>query len=151
MEKVLLVYASMSGNTEEVAEIIHKKLNKKGVGVDCFYIGISTKLNYNSLNEKIKDYDAIFIGTYTWDLGYAPDEISDFVESIQMDDAPVYVFGTGETQFGDELFCIASDKIAHYYNSPHKVLKIEQSPRGMQEEKAEKWVVDIINKQQLHY
>src|SRR5690606_41859260 len=93
------------------------------------------------------DYDAMFIGTYTWDLGVTPDEIKDFVADIGYKPEPVYVFGTGDTQFGgDELFCKAADKLARFYDSNIVPLKIEQSPRGTQETKVCEWVRSILRK-----
>jgi len=138
-KKVLIAYASMSENTEEVAKIIEEQLVKKGFGVDMLYIGINSQIG--KIDEEA--YRAVFIGTYTWDLGFAPDEISDFAEVNDFKNTEVYSFGTGETQFGDDLFCVASDKIAKYYNSPTSVLKIEQSPRGRQENKVIEWVEKV--------
>src|SRR5690625_186209 len=112
-KKVLIAYASMSGNTEEVAEIIEEQLLTSGFDVDVLSIGVNSKTTL--INEC--DYSSVFIGTYTWDLGYAPDEISDFAEVNSLKNTRVYSFGTGETQFGDDLYCVASDKIARYYNS----------------------------------
>lgn len=140
MNKVLVAYASMSGNTEEVANLIAEELRKSNMEVEACYIdvvGVTPKINTNK-------YSSILIGTYTWDLGYAPQEISDFVEKNELKGKKIHSFGTGETQFGEELFCIASDKVAHYYNSPSPVLKIEQSPRGKQETQVVSWVQNII-------
>lgn len=141
MKKVLVAYASMSGNTEEVAEIIISELQSKDIKVDAHYIDVMSVTEKININE----YSSIFLGTYTWDLGYAPDEISNFAEAHFLKEKTIHSFGTGETQFGEELYCIASDKIAKYYNSPSPVLKVEQSPRGSQETEVRQWVTDIID------
>lgn len=140
MKKVLVVYASMSGNTAEVAEIVIEELINNEIEVDTCYIdvvGVTPQINTDK-------YSSIFLGTYTWDLGYAPQEISDFVEKNDLKGKIVHSFGTGETQFGDDLYCIASEKVAHYYNSPSPVLKIEQSPRGKQEKLVREWTQNIV-------
>ncbi len=139
IEKALVAYASLSGNTEEVAHIIGDELAKFGISVDYYRI-------WEGGNTPIpSDYDAMFIGTYTWDLGVTPDEIKDFVADIGYKPDPVYVFGTGDTQFGgDELFCKAADKLAKFYDSPIEPLKIEQSPRGTQEAEVRRWVRSVL-------
>lgn len=140
MKKVLVAYASMSGNTAEVAEIVIEELINNEIEVDTCYIdvvGVTPQINTDK-------YSSIFLGTYTWDLGYAPQEISDFVEKNDLKGKIVHSFGTGETQFGDDLYCIASEKVAYYYNSPSPVLKIEQSPRGKQEKLVREWTQNII-------
>ncbi len=82
-----------------------------------------------------RQYDYIFFGTFTWDKGSTPDEVKDFVLEIGYKPNNVAVFGSGDTQFGgDDLFCNAVDKLAKFYNSKWAGLKIEQSPRGSQEE-----------------
>lgn len=56
------------------------------------------------------------------------------------------IFGTGDTQFGgDDLFCRAADKLARFYESSFPVLKVEQSPRGSQENKIEQWLEGVLD------
>lgn len=138
--KALIAYASLSGNTEEVAELIGEEVSKQGFNADMFYIepfGVDPP--------KISDYNIIFLGTYTWDLGATPDEVKDFVADVGYKPDNIYVFGTGDTQFGGEdLFCDAARKLSKFYRSKRDPLKIEQSPRGSQEEKVRKWVKEVI-------
>jgi len=139
IEKALVAYASLSGNTEEVAHIIGDELAKFGISVDYYRIWDG------GITPNPSDYDALFIGSYTWDLGVTPDEIKDFVADIGYKPEPVYVFGTGDTQFGgDDLFCKAADKLAKFYNSKVEPLKIEQSPRGTQEAEVRRWVRSVL-------
>lgn len=91
-------------------------------------------------------YDYLFIGTFTWDMGSTPDEVKDFVLEIGYKPENVAVFGTGDTQFGGEdLFCRAVDKLVKFYNSKWEGLKIEQSPRGSQEQKIEAWLEGVLS------
>lgn len=140
MVRVLVAYASMSGNTEEVAQIIAESLREQDADVVEHYIdGIKP-------TPDVSDYDVIFLGSYTWNLGETPEEVKDFVYEIGYKPDTVYVFGTGDTQFGEELYCIAADKLAKFYNSPVPPLKIEQSPRGAQEKRIKRWVKDVLAK-----
>lgn len=140
MRSALIVYASLSGNTEEVAEIIADELAGTNVDIAMHRIGFEDVLPYPSA------YGAMFIGSYTWGRGQTPDEVKDFVADIGYKPAPVYVFGTGDTQFGgDELFCAAATKLARFYNSPVPPLKIEQSPRGAQEVMVREWTRNALH------
>lgn len=139
MKSALIVYASLSGNTQEVAEIIAEELTGVGVEVTKYRIGGVGSCPHPAA------YDAMFIGSYTWARGTTPDEVKDFVANLGYKPAPVYVFGTGDTQFGgDDLFCAAAIKLARFYNSPAAPLKIEQSPRGVQENKVREWVREVL-------
>lgn len=136
--KALVAYLSYSGNTEEVAEIIQEVLREERFTVDTHRIGWDPRIYP-------EDYDLIFLGTFTWGKGETPDEVKDFVLEIGYKPENIAVFGTGETQFGgDELFCKAAEKLAKFYNSRFRVLKIEQSPRGSQEEKVKQWVEEVL-------
>lgn len=136
--KALIAYLTYSGNTEEVAQMIATKLNNEAITVDMHEIGIDPPVN-------VKQYDYLFIGTFTWDRGSTPDEVKDFVWEIGYKPDNVAVFGTGDTQFGgDELFCRAVDRLANFYNSKWPSLKIEQSPRGAQEIVVASWIEGVL-------
>lgn len=138
--RVLISYASFSGNTKEVAEIIENRFAREGFAVEKYRI--------NRLNRDIPDlsrFDLIFLGTFTWGKGATPEIVKDFVYKIGYKPANIFIFGTGDTQFGgDELFCKACDKLAKFYGSTYEPLKIEQSPRGAQEKKVTEWTEGVI-------
>lgn|SRR5699024_3298173 len=138
-KKAIICYLSYSGNTEEVAHIIETTLIDEKIDVDMYEIGIDPPINLSA-------YDFIFIGTFTWDYGSTPDEVKDFVLEVGYKPENIAVFGSGDTQFGgDELFCRASDRLAKFYNSRVPTLKIEQSPRGSQEEKVKSWLEGVLH------
>lgn len=142
MNKVIIAYASLSGNTAEVAELIKKNLQEVGVASDLFLIDGMTD------PPAVEEYDALIIGTYTWDYGSNPGEILDFVADLDYKPEPTYVFGTGDTQFGgDELYCRAAMRLSNFYNSVVAPLKIEQSPRGSQEQLVRNWTKEVLNKE----
>lgn len=140
MVRILVCYASYSGNTKEVAEIIGDKFVLEGFETVTYRI--------NRINPSIPDpslFDAMLIGSFTWAKGSTPKIIRDFIYQIGYKPPNVFVFGTGDTQFGgDELFCNACEKLSKFYQSPLAPLKIEQSPRGSQEVKVIKWTEGVI-------
>ncbi|MEK4405964.1 flavodoxin [Sporosarcina sp. FSL K6-6792] len=138
MVSFLIVYASWSGNTQEVAEMIEETLVAENIAVTTYRIG-------GGVIPNPRDFDAMLLGSFTWEQGSTPDEVKDFVADVGYKPDNVYVFGTGDTQFGgDALFCHAAVKLARFYASPYEPLKIEQSPRGIQQEKVIEWSKGVI-------
>ena len=138
MVSFLIVYASWSGNTQEVAEIIEETLVAENIAVTTYRIG-------GGVIPNPRDFDVMLLGSFTWEQGSTPDEVKDFVADVGYKPDNVYVFGTGDTQFGgDALFCLAAVKLARFYASPYEPLKIEQSPRGVQQEKVIEWSKGVI-------
>ncbi|WP_432363414.1 flavodoxin [Sporosarcina sp. UB5] len=145
MVSFLIAYASWSGNTEEVAQIVEETLLSEGMDVAVHRIGVGPMPDP-------RRFDVMIIGSFTWDKGATPDEVRDFVADIGYKPENVYVFGTGDTQFGgDELFCQAAVKLARFYESTYEPLKIEQSPRGTQEKNVIEWSKGVVQHwQHLH-
>lgn len=136
---VLIAFESMSGNTMEVAEIIERIAQEDGHNVTKHRIGSKTSFPV------VSDYDVFILGTYTWGKGMTPKRTKSFVAQVGYKPETVYVFGTGDTQFGgSELFCAAATKLGKFYNTPYPVLKIEQSPRGTQEEMTVDWAKGVF-------
>lgn len=134
----VIPYLSYSGNTEEVAELIAETLTEHHVSCTMHRIGIDFPI-------EPEDYDVIFLGTFTWDMGSTPDEVKDFILEIGYKPDHIAVFGTGDTQFGgDDLFCKAVDKLVKFYDSKWDGLKIEQSPRGSQEPFVKQWTEGVL-------
>jgi len=114
-------------------------LSADGAVTDMHRIGIDPPVDASA-------YDLIFIGTFTWEMGATPDEVKDFVLEVGYKPANVAVFGTGDTQFGgDELYCLAVDKLVTFYQSRWDGLKIEQSPRGSQEFMVKNWLEGVLH------
>lgn len=135
---MLIAYASYSGNTKEVADLLYEELVGNQLSTDMHHIDIDPFVD-------VSTYDYIFLGTFTWDYGCTPDEVKDFVYRIGYKPENVAVFGTGDTQFGEESdYCKAVDKLVTFYNSKWQGLKVEQSPRGTQEEYVKQWVRGVL-------
>lgn len=138
MVSFLIAYATWSGNTEEVAQIIEETFRRHHVEASLFRIG-------SGPIPDPADFDCMMVGSFTWEKGATPDEVKDFVLDVGYKPERVYVFGTGDTQFGgDALFCAAAVKLAKFYNSTYPPLRIEQSPRGTQEVEVIEWAEGVI-------
>ncbi|WP_066393451.1 flavodoxin [Neobacillus mesonae] len=97
MEKpaCLIVYTSMSGNTEEIANDIAKGINEAGAAVQ-----IKDILQADPAD--LEAYDGILLGTYTWDDGNLPDEFLDFYEdmdTLRLQGKPAAVFGSCDSYY----------------------------------------------------
>lgn len=98
-----IVYASMTGNTEEIADIVANKLTELGHTVEleeCTSVDASD----------FEDADIAVVATYTYGDGDLPDEIVDFYEDLQDLDLTGKIFGvvgSGDTFY--DYFCKAVD------------------------------------------
>ena len=98
-----IVYASMTGNTEEIADIVADKLRDLGLDVD---IDECTTVEA----EDFLEADVAIVASYTYGDGELPDEIVDFYEDLKdvnLEGKYYGEVGSGDT-FYDE-FCKAVD------------------------------------------
>lgn len=138
--KAIICYLSYSGNTQEVAEIIEKNLISAKYNTKSYRIG-------SGVIPDLSIYDLILLGTFTYGKGKTPEDMKDFIREVGYKPDNIAVFGTGDTQFGGknlEYYCGANDKLVKFYNSKYSTLKVEQSPRGQQESKVNKWIKEVI-------
>lgn len=101
--KVIIAYASMSGNTEEIADLIKNSL-------EIYSININLKEIEHMNATELLDYDGIILGSYTWGDGELPYETEDFYEELldlDLNGKIVSVFGSGDTAY--PKFCAAVD------------------------------------------
>lgn len=93
--KTVIIYGSMTGNTEFMAECIAKELKLAGEEVVL-------KEAAFAFAEELEQYDQILFGTYTWGDGDLPDESVDFYEEAKQVDfsaKKVAVFGSGDSSY----------------------------------------------------
>lgn len=88
MGSILMLYASMTGNTELMAEAMVDYLETLGYEV-------TTKtFDFDPITpEELLGYDGILIGTHTWDDGELPYEVEDFYEELDDVDLTGKKFG----------------------------------------------------------
>lgn len=95
MGKVFIVYASQTGNTEIITDIVEAKLKELSHEV------VVKSFDFDEIHiDTLEDYDAILVGTYTWDDGELPYEAEDFyidMESMEMNNYIVGVYGSADS------------------------------------------------------
>ncbi|WNZ90958.1 flavodoxin [Streptococcus iniae] len=104
-----IVYASMTGNTEEIADIVANKLQELGHDVE---IDECTSVDASDF----EDADMAIVATYTYGDGDLPDEIVDFYEDLQDLDLSGKVFGvvgSGDTFY--DYFCKSVDEFEEQF------------------------------------
>lgn len=95
MANIILIYASMTGNTEEMAETIAEGIREEGVE-----LVIKSVFDANAF--ELENYDGILLGAYTWGDGDLPDELLDFYEEmndIQLMNKRAAVFGSCDSGY----------------------------------------------------
>lgn len=102
MAQAKVLFASITGNNEDIADIVTEALENNG---------IATEVDDISMVEvsEILDYDICVICPYTYDEGSLPDEGLDFYEELADTDLNGLVFGvagSGDTFYGDD-YCKA--------------------------------------------
>lgn len=71
--KALIAFASMSGNTEDMAAILKQTLEGKGIETEMMEFDDTSA-------EDLSSYDYVMIGSYTWGDGDLPYEAEDFMK-----------------------------------------------------------------------
>lgn len=95
MDKFIIVYASMSGNTEKIASTIADGIREEGLEVEY----------HNAENISARDlehFDGIILGSYTWGDGELADEFLKFytdMDELNLSGKKAAVFGSGDRAF----------------------------------------------------
>lgn len=123
---IKLVYASLTGNTEMLSDLIIEKFEEqKDLEIEKLFI--EDMVDYDFLD----DADAFIVATYTYGEGDLPEEMEEFFEEIGQKDysGKIYgVIGTGDTIYEQYCVCVDqfNDQIAKTgATNPTENLKIE--------------------------
>lgn len=138
--KIGVIYASMSGNTEAIADMIMEQLTEQNHEVE-----LKDMLSLSSAND-LFTYDLVFIGMYTWGDGDYPDECLDIIEEMEqldLDQQLFSLFGSGDTSYPE--FCGALDKLKELIKGQNGIclgepLRIEFNPSKADEEDIQNFV-----------
>lgn len=142
--KIGVFYASMSGNTEAIADIIAGELKDDNHDVD-----LEDFMSVQSASELL-NYDLTFIGMYTWGDGDYPDECLDMIEEIEqldLENHPFALFGSGDTSYPE--FCGSLDHLQRLIEEQGGTvvgnpLRIEFNPEPEDEEEIKKFVSEAL-------
>lgn len=127
--KYAIVHVSYGGNTRDLANYLANLLELCGHLVHTY--SVRDKLDLNQ-------YDYILFGSLTWTNGSLPIQMRKYLKRILIDTSYEFkycsVFGTGETQWGEKMYCKAVDEMEYHLKKHRKIvqmkLKIEQNPIG---------------------
>lgn len=127
MTKVKIVYCSITGNDEEIADILDEKFQELGCEVD-----VSEMTQTDSSD--FLDSDINIIASYTYDEGIVPEEALDFYEDLQEEDLTGKIYGTcgsGDRFYDD--FCRAIYEFAKVFDKVGAIkgaesVEVELSP-----------------------
>lgn len=123
---IKLVYASLTGNTEMLSDLIIEKFEaEKGIEIEKLFIEDMVDFDF------LDDADAFIIATYTYGEGELPEEMEEFFEALGEKDfsGKIYgVIGTGDTVY--EQYCVCVDQFNEQIaqtgaTNPTQNLKIE--------------------------
>ncbi|MDY0405048.1 flavodoxin [Virgibacillus sp. 179-BFC.A HS] len=130
MGKILTVYASSTGNTELMAEAMVAYLESKHHEVDV------KTFDFDKIDvEELLDYDAVLIGTHSWDEGL-PYEVEDFYEDLDEVDLTGRLFGVfGSADSFYESYGIAIDLMSDRLEGRGAVLVPESLKVDLEPEK----------------
>ncbi|MCM3404421.1 flavodoxin [Cytobacillus oceanisediminis] len=142
--KIGVFYASMSGNTEAIADIIAGELKDQNHDVD-----LEDFMSVQSAAELL-NYNLTFIGLYTWGDGDYPDECLDVIEEIEqldLENHPFAIFGSGDTSYPE--FCGALDHLQKLIEEQGGTvvgspLRIEFNPEPEDEEEIKRFVSEAL-------
>ncbi|UOQ45817.1 flavodoxin [Halobacillus salinarum] len=99
MTDIIMLFASMSGNTEEMAEIIKQEAAEQGAAVTAYHI------DFDEISmEELQNYDAILLGTYTWgdgDLPYEMEDLYDDLQEVDLTGKITALFGSCDSMYPD--------------------------------------------------
>lgn len=146
MAEALIIYTSLTGNTEACAEIVSAQLEEHGIEVTMEDVMLSEP-------EDFLDYDIVLVGSYTYGVdGVLPDEMEEFHEELAELDlsGKVYgVFGSGDDFY--PVFCSAVDDFEEQFEKAGAVkggtgVKVNLYPEEEDEELLKKLADDIVAK-----
>ncbi len=129
MIRALIIYASLTGNTEEIAHLLAKRMEEEGVVVEVKECSFAQP-------EEFTDVDICIVATYTYGSdGELPDEIYDFYEDLKEVDLSGKVYGclgSGEAFYGN--FCKSADDFDERFQLTKairgaEVVKIEENAK----------------------
>jgi flavodoxin I len=141
--KVAVVYASMTGNTKELAEELFEILLSQRVESTIYKIE-EFPLFY------LSQFDAIAIGTYTWGNGEIPTEMRGLYQAFRLFGKKrlvTAVFGTGDSFY--PRYCGAVDlfrDMLYVHTNLAAILKVELTPQVQDIVRCQRFVETMLNR-----
>ncbi|WP_409022110.1 flavodoxin [Dellaglioa sp. P0083] len=146
MVSAKVIFATITGNNEDIADIITEAFENLGATVEMEEISQSDASD-------LTNFDISVVVPYTYDEGSLPDEGMDFYEDLQELDLTGKLFGvagSGDTFYG-EFFGTAVDKFGTAFEEAGATkgsanLKIDLAPEEEDITKLEAFAKELFHK-----
>ena len=144
--KIAIIYASVTGNTKSLVDLLASCFRTYSVSLQIYTAWEFTV-------ERLADFDAVIIATYTWGSGSIPKEMHKIFKSFERQDVKnliTGVVGTGDSFYHN--FCGAVDAfrdMLFVHSTLAATLKIELSPQSKDCSRCIKFAESIIGRLQL--
>lgn len=141
--RLAIVYSSVTGNTEQLAEMVQEAAQNQGITIELYPVD---EFPFSQLQW----LDGVMIGTYTWGSGEIPEEMHSLYQAIEKlgrKELRTAVFGTGDSFFAE--FCGAVDRFRDMLYTQTKLvatLKVELMPQPSDEARCEK-LIELMHSQ----
>ncbi|WP_159722308.1 flavodoxin [Enterococcus sp. CSURQ0835] len=141
-----IVYASMTGNTEGISEILEEQFKANDVDVERVEAD-------DADDDFFDDADICVVATYTYNDGELPFDLEDFYEELpdqELDGKVFGVVGSGDSELYPDYFCHAADAFEEAFEKTgakkgHETVKIENDADDEDEEKLVEFVKALVN------
>ncbi|SDN19479.1 flavodoxin domain-containing protein [Alkalicoccus daliensis] len=143
MKKVIIIYTSMTGNTEEIASLLQEEITGCEVVMK----------EMDEMQQKdFALYDGFLIGTYTdgdGELPFDSEEFFDLLEKVPLEGKAAGCFGSGDSAYNE--FCGAVDLfqaevLEKNMNAVIPPLKIELAPVKEDRENIKRFTQEFLQK-----
>lgn len=146
MTKAVVVFATITGNNEDVADLITDALENLGVDVDEKEITMADVADF-------EDADICVVCPYTYDEGALPEEGLDFYDDLKEADlsGKIYgVAGSGDTFYADD-YCRAVDDFGAAFESAGatkgtEYVHIDLAPEGDDVDTLDAFAASLVEK-----
>lgn len=141
--RLAIVYSSVTGNTEQLAEMVQEAAQNQGITIELYPVDEFPL-------SQLQWLDVVMIGTYTWGSGEIPEEMHSLYQAIEKlgrKELRTAVFGTGDSFFAE--FCGAVDQFRDMLYTQTKLvatLKVELMPQPSDEARCEK-LIELMHSQ----
>ncbi|RNF39834.1 flavodoxin domain-containing protein [Planococcus salinus] len=141
--QIAIVYTSVTGNTEQLATMLHQVAAKRFSTVGIYQVEEFPEA-------ELCRYDAVLVGTYTWGSGEIPKEMKHLYEAFEHAGSKklvTAVFGSGDRFFAD--FCGAVDRfrdMLYVHTELAATLKVELSPQEKDHARCERLMEVVLKR-----
>jgi len=138
--KAIIVYATLTGNTEQIVELLAMNLRALQVDVTVEKSDIDAYTTFQA--KDFTNYDICVVGAYTYgNEGQFPDELGDIYDDLEKTDLSGKIYtciGSGEEVYG--YFCQAVEDFDKQFQKTNAkrgadLVKIEADPKTDEDRK----------------